>query len=57
MAQAAQIIDLAQFRNRRDAQKAAQASGPAMAPMMPAFAAPFVWMPVWVYVPGTPATA
>ena len=56
MAQAAQIIDLAQFRNRRDAAKAAQASGPAMAPMMPAFA-PFVWMPVWVYVPGAPATA
>lgn len=57
MAQAAQIIELAQFRNRRDAAKAVPASGPAMAPMMPAFATPFVWMPVWVYVPGTPATA
>ncbi|HKY95754.1 MAG TPA: hypothetical protein VJL84_10640 [Kiloniellales bacterium] len=57
MAQAAQIIDLAQFRSRRQAQQAAEASGPAMATVMPAFAAPFLWMPVWVYVRSWPATA
>jgi hypothetical protein len=56
MAQAAEIIDLAQFRNRRQAAEA-PASGQAMVPAFAPFAAPFLWMPVWVFIGAWPASA
>lgn len=58
----AEIIDLEAFRRQRTAAASAtaRASMPemtsAMAPtMLPAFATPIVWVPVWMMVPVAPS--
>jgi hypothetical protein len=50
-AQGAEVIDLEEFRRRREEKRGGESAPMAMAMPLAAAAAPVVWVPVWWFVP------